>query len=364
MTHLWIRSEQRGTERRVGITPGGAARLIKAGFRVSIERSTSRVIDLEGYHAAGCEVVAEHSWPDAPKEAIIFGLKELPADGRPLQHRHIMFAHAYRGQAAGAEVLKRFRAGGGELLDLEYLTDETGRRVAAFGYWAGYAGAAVSLMCLLAQLQGRELTALSAYTSADRLIADLKNRLGHRPPSAPPKVLIIGAAGRAGTGAYDFCATLGLPVTPWGRAESTKATEEAAGMEAGDSFPAVLAHDIVLNCVLAGNDTPVFLTPAAKTAPRRLRVLGDIACDPNNCFSAVRLHDQLTNWRHPAMRVHDTPPLDVIAIDNLPSLLPLEASQDFADQLLPSLLALRAPEGDIWQRARARFEHHSQEDLA
>ena len=31
------------------------------------------------------------------------------------------------------------------LYDLEYLTDPEGRRLAAFGYWAGYAGAAVSL---------------------------------------------------------------------------------------------------------------------------------------------------------------------------------------------------------------------------
>ena len=46
---------------------------------------------------------------------------------------------------AGSVRLRRFRDGGGTLYDLEYLTDENGRRMAAFGYWAGYAGAAVSL---------------------------------------------------------------------------------------------------------------------------------------------------------------------------------------------------------------------------
>ena len=55
-----------------------------------------------------------------------------------------MFGHAYKGQPAGQVLLRRFRDGGGTLYDLEYLTDETGRRVAAFGYWAGYAGAALS----------------------------------------------------------------------------------------------------------------------------------------------------------------------------------------------------------------------------
>jgi saccharopine dehydrogenase (NAD+, L-lysine-forming) len=95
--------------------------------------------------------VGENTWPDAPKEAIIFGLKELPEDGTPLIHRHIMFGHAFKGQHSGKALLQRFQAGGGTLYDLEYLTDATGRRVAAFGYWAGYAGAAVSVIAWLAQ---------------------------------------------------------------------------------------------------------------------------------------------------------------------------------------------------------------------
>ena len=65
--------------------------------------------------------------------------------------RHIMFGHAFKGQHSGKALLQRFQAGGGTLYDLEYLTDATGRRVAAFGYWAGYAGAAVSVIAWLAQ---------------------------------------------------------------------------------------------------------------------------------------------------------------------------------------------------------------------
>ncbi|MGB0298523.1 MAG: saccharopine dehydrogenase, partial [Paracoccaceae bacterium] len=91
-------------------------------------------------------IVRENTWSDAPNDAIIFGLKELPEDGTPLIHRHIMFGHAFKGQHSSKALLQRFQAGGGTLYDLEYLTDATGRRVAAFGYWAGYAGAAVSVI--------------------------------------------------------------------------------------------------------------------------------------------------------------------------------------------------------------------------
>ncbi|MEN8935646.1 MAG: saccharopine dehydrogenase, partial [Planktotalea arctica] len=91
MTHLWVRAEQRENEERVGLTPAGAADLIKAGLRVTIEQSSVRAIGIEGYKDAGCDIAPENSWPEAPSDAIIFGLKELPEDGTPLHHRHIMF---------------------------------------------------------------------------------------------------------------------------------------------------------------------------------------------------------------------------------------------------------------------------------
>ena len=151
MTHLWVRAEQRGNEERVGLTPEGAAALIKSGITVTVEQSSTRCIPIHDYIDAGCHTAPEHSWPSAPADAIIFGLKELPNDGTPLPHKHILFGHAFKGQPSGQRLLKRFVAGGGCLYDLEYLVDPAGRRVAAFGYWAGYAGAAVALKCWAAQ---------------------------------------------------------------------------------------------------------------------------------------------------------------------------------------------------------------------
>mgnify|MGYP000583723509 CR=1 FL=1 len=93
-----------------------------------------RAIPLSGYRAAGAVIAPENSWPGAPEDTLIFGLKELPDDGTPLKHRHIMFGHAFKGQPAGQVLLRRFRHGGGTLLDLEYLTDDEGRRLAAFKF--------------------------------------------------------------------------------------------------------------------------------------------------------------------------------------------------------------------------------------
>ncbi len=346
MTHLWVRAEQRPNEDRVGLTPKGAKALIAAGLRVTVEDSRSRVIPLHGYIDAGATTAPEGSWPDAPRDAIIFGLKELPEDGTPLVHRHIMFGHAYKGQPAGRVLLDRFRAGGGTLYDLEYLVDDTGRRVAAFGYWAGYAGAAVSTLALIAQAQGRLCGPVSTYPDARTLTDEIAAAL--RATGLAPRAIIIGAKGRVGTGAADFCRATGIEPTLWDMAETAH----------GGPFPEILEHEIFLNCILAMPGVPVFLPETAKTAPRALRVVGDIACDPTSDFSPIKVYDRTTDWVAPALRTHEDAPLDVMAIDNLPSLLPLESSQDYAAQLLPSLLALDRIDRDVWARARAEFDRH------
>ena len=346
MTHLWIRAEQRPNEDRVGLAPEGAAALVAAGMTVTVEDSRTRAIGIDGYHDAGCRIVAENLWPDAPGDAIIFGLKELPEDGTPLRHRHIMFGHAYKGQPAGQSLLRRFASGGGTLFDLEYLVDDRGRRVAAFGYWAGYAGAAVSLKCWAAQQRGGLAGPVAKYVHKAALLADLTADLGS---NDRPRALIIGALGRVGTGAADLCAALGVAVTQWDIAETAT----------GGPFPQVLQHQIFLNCILARPGCPVFVPASAKTDARALRVIGDIACDPTSDFSPVKVYDRVTDWDAPALRVHAMPPLDVMAIDNLPSLLPVESSMDYAAQLLPSLATLGAIDTGVWGRAKAEFIRHS-----
>ena len=347
MVHLWVRAEQRPHEERVGLTPEGAAALVAAGIKVSVEESHNRAIPIDSYLRAGCQIVAENSWPFAPQDAIIFGLKELPEDGTPLTHRHIMFGHAFKGQPAGKVLLQRFKAGSGVLYDLEYLVNEQGRRVTAFGYWAGYAGAAVSLKCWAAQQRGGIAGPVAVYAGKAELLANLAQELAGL---SRPNALIIGALGRVGTGAADLLQSLGCGVTKWDMAETAS----------GGPFPEVLQHEIFLNCILARPGCPVFVPASAKTDARKLTVIGDIACDPTSDFSPIKVYDRATDWDAPALRVADAPPLDVTAIDNLPSLMPVESSQDYAAQLLPSLLTLADLGSGVWGRAKADYDRHIQ----
>jgi len=347
--HLWVRAECRANEQRAGLTPEGVAALVEQGFRVTVEEAPHRAIPLSDYRAAGCETAPGGAWREAPREALIFGLKELPDDGTPLHHRHIMFGHAFKGQAGGPRLLARFGAGGGTLYDLEYLVDEAGRRVAAFGYWAGFAGAAVGAMAWIAQQQdgGPGPARVGVYPGRDALVAELRSALAGI--TARARVIVIGALGRVGSGACDLAEALGFAVTRWDMAETAH----------GGPFPEVLEHEIFVNAILARPGVPVFVPRSALDAPRRLTVIADVACDPESDYNPVPVYDRATSFDAPVIRVAAGPvPLDVMAIDNLPSMLPVESSRDFAAQLLPSLAALDRIDEGVWARAKAEFDRH------
>ena len=348
MTHIWVRAESRANERRVGLSPQGARDLMAKGIRVTVEDSPHRIIPTSDYAAAGARIADQGSWPQAPADAFIFGLKELPPQDGPLPHRHIMFGHAFKGQPAGQALLRRLREGGGALYDLEYLTDADGRRLAAFGYWAGFAGAAVALKAWAEQRRGgicgpvRDWPTQRAMTETERAELDATG-------AARPRALIVGALGRVGSGAAALLTQMGVLVTKWDMAET-------AG---GGPFPEILMHEIFINCILAGPATPVFIPPEAAAPGRALTVIGDVACDPESDFNPIRVYDRVTDWTRPVLRGAAQPPLDVMAIDNLPSLLPYESSLDYAEQLLPVLRDLDRIDQGAWARAKTLFDRHS-----
>ena len=162
--HIWLRDEVKPNERRTALTPEGAKQLIDAGFKLTVERSTCRIFADEEYEKLGCEMVASNSWiENAPNatdyNSFVLGLKELPNPDQVVEsgdkqittpfaipQRHIFFAHCYKSQSGWKDNLKRFIDGKGEILDLEFLNFDNGRRVAAFGVAAGYAGMATALL--------------------------------------------------------------------------------------------------------------------------------------------------------------------------------------------------------------------------
>jgi len=263
----------------------------------------------------------------------------------------------YKNQSGWDSVLSRFPNGGGTLLDLEFLTDDTGRRVAAFGYHAGYAGAALAIEAWAWQLThptSEPLPGVSSYPNENLLLADVKASIakGTQKAGRAPRVLVIGALGRCGKGAVDLCRGAGVPesnILKWDMAETAK----------GGPFTEIIESDIFVNCIYLSSAIPPFVDSKSLNRPnRRLAVVCDVSCDTTNPHNPIPIYSVNTTFDKPTVpvKVERDPPLTVISIDHLPSLLPREASEAFSEALLPSLLQLnRRSSAKVWQQAEQLF---------
>ncbi|KAJ3328516.1 Saccharopine dehydrogenase [Kappamyces sp. JEL0680] len=153
--------------------------------------------------------------------------------------------------------------------------------------------------------------------------------------------MVMGALGRCGTGATDFAVKAGIKdIVKWDMAETAK----------GGPFQEILQHDIFVNCIYLSKPIPPFLTKEMLEQPRALSVICDVSCDVPVYFGATTFDDPLISLES------SQGPMDVIAIDHLPTLLPREASEMFAKDLLPSLLALKnRQQSSVWADAEKLF---------
>ena len=334
--HIWLRDETRDTERRAPLTPAGAASLIGEGAKITVERSEKRVFPNAAYEVAGCEIVGSGLWPEAPYDALILGVKELPAMPVLLRRQFCHFAHLFKEQQGWRNELARFAQGGGALFDIEYLTNEDNRRVAAFGYWAGWLGAAIGLWGWLSDGKAGPFNGVKATESREEFLTPITGLMREN----PPKVLVVGALGRSGQGARDLFASVGVEPTCWDMAETANLDRTA-----------LLDHDILVSCVLMQGPGLLMVRPEDLVGAR-LSMIADVACDPLSDYNPLPVYDAPTPWNAPFIEV--APDKWVTAIDNLPSLLPKESSEDFAEQLLPTLRTY--PNGTPWQNAKASFD--------
>ncbi|KAF8641158.1 hypothetical protein AX17_000793 [Amanita inopinata Kibby_2008] len=350
---LWLRCEKKEFERRAALTPSVAKQLIDAGFDITVERDEQRIFKDSEYQEVGCKLVENNSWPKAPTDIPIIGLKELPVSDDPLPHTHIQFAHCYKRQAGWSQILSRFHRGGGTLYDLEFLTDANGRRVAAFGFHAGFAGAAAGALALASQKKGEKLGNLVPYENEDAMIKGVKKALGGSGKGV--RALVIGALGRCGRGAVDLLRKIGLDeddILKWDLPETAK----------GGPFTEILEVDIFVNCIYLNSQIPSFVTReqiAAAGNQRRLSVIVDVSCDTTNPYNPIPVYSINTTFDNPTVPVDvglGNPPLSVISIDHLPTLLPREASEQFSLDLLPSLLEFpRRRTARVWTEAEGLF---------
>jgi len=327
---------------------------------------------------------------------IVLGVKEIPPDLLKPKTPYLFFSHVIKGQSYNMPMLKRLMELGCTLIDYEKIVDDDGRRLVFFGRFAGLAGMIDSLWILGQRLASEglrtplaELNPAHQYDDLDAAKAAIRSAGDHiathgLPGGIAPLVVGIAGYGNVAKGSREILAELptreiqpddlaALNDKPSAKCiyqVTFKEEHIVAPRQSGNTFDLqdyysnpqnyrsdfarYLPHlTVLMNCNYWDDRYPRLVTidelrPMYQgSAAPRLRVIGDLGCDVGGAIQCttrctepgdpVYVYDVSTgettsgcNGNGPA----------VLAVDILPSELPLEASQEFAKALAPILPAL------------------------
>jgi saccharopine dehydrogenase (NAD+, L-lysine forming) len=188
--------------------------------------------------------------------------------------------------------------------------------------------------------------------------------------SKKPKTTIIGSRGRCGQGASELLSQIQLDSINWNSKETS----------VGGPFIQLANCDILLNAIYLSDSKPkqLFLDEetilkAEQEKTRNLSVFVDVSCDCGNPKNPFPISEVSTTFDSPVNRLSiGSYPLDVIAIDHLPTLIPRESSEEYSKALLPHLKTLKEMDFDstnqnstemirVWQRARDLYYQKSKD---
>src|ERR1700690_342550 len=72
-------------------------------------------------------------------------------------------------------------------------------------------------------------------------------------------------------------------------------------------------------------DTPIFLSKDMIDARTRIKLIGDVSCEPAHPGNPIPIYSAPTDFEKPVVRTLNG--IDVMAIDNITAMLPVERSQ-------------------------------------
>ncbi|MDH3285414.1 MAG: hypothetical protein OEQ13_11785, partial [Acidobacteriota bacterium] len=196
-------------ERRAALAPSHVRELVREHHvDVRVAPSPTRIFSDAEYADAGA-LLADDLGPCA----VIFGVKEIPPEELLPGTCYCFFSHTLKGQPHNMSMLRRILELQCTLLDYELVRNEHGRRLIAFGSFAGYAGMVNTLWALGRRLRWEGIdnpfTRLrrphryedleqvrSAVRAAGKIIA-----AAGLPPATVPLVFGICGQGRVSRGA-------------------------------------------------------------------------------------------------------------------------------------------------------------------
>jgi saccharopine dehydrogenase (NAD+, L-lysine-forming) len=374
-----IREWKQPADKRVALTPNQCAEFKKQFPKVElvVEESPDRTFTSAEYQAEGISVVADVSDCD-----VLIGIKEVPIEKLIPGKTYFFFSHTIKEQAYNKGLLQAVLAKNISLIDYEPLTWKGGGRILGFGKWAGVVGAYNAFltwgkktgryelprayqtndyqksMALLANLQLKKTRVV--FTGSGRVSEGIKEVLDlMNIKEISPQEFIS----RPPNGAYY------TQVTNWDLyhrkdgglwdQDHFYSNHDGYCCEFNNFLPYT---DILINGMYWEDDIEPLFTKEDTTHDNfSIKVIADITCDVEGSvpitMKATDIYNPTFGWSRSEQKMvepygEDT--IDVMAVTNLPTEMPKNASEEFGSSLLSDILPLliNGDRDDILKRAR------------
>ena len=338
-----IRKELRSTEYRTPIVPIDIKILVLNNFKVFIEESSHRCFNTQEFIENGAILIKHEEIYNLDKNnTLILGLKELDLhDVKLFEFTHIYFSHTYKNQLDSAKILNMFAVNNGKIYDLEYLLDNQNNRLVHFCYHAGFVGALLGVLQYTKKINNNILKNLAPFTNIYSTINNLKKSIVTA-DLTNIKIALIGPNGKCGKGASNLLNILGLSFD---------------GFLRNDNKSKLSDYNILINCIYLKKSDEIdpFISHNIIDKFNNC-VIVDISCDFTNENNPIRIYNKLTTHANPVLKINEF--VDLIAIDNLPTLAPIESSKDFSNKLVYLLIGINDEKKSIWDNCLSKFYEH------
>ncbi|MEX0274770.1 MAG: NAD(P)-dependent oxidoreductase [Flavobacteriaceae bacterium] len=358
-----IRERKNPPDRRVVLSPT-ACREVKERFpgtEIIVEPSDIRVYSNAEYQEMGITVAETMEQCD-----VLLGVKEVPISALIPRKKYFFFSHTIKKQPYNRTLLQAILERDIELYDHEVITDQKGRRLVAFGRYAGIVGAYNGFRAYGLKHRVFDLPKAETLKDQQDLIAHLRDI-----PLPAIKILLTGK-GRVGNGALEMLRGMGLQevgptdyldkefeipvfcqidVMDYNRRKDGTTGIKAdffAHPENYESNFLRFAHvtDLYIAGHFYGDGAPyLFTREDAKRPDFNISVVADISCDIDGpvatTIRASTIAEPIYGYdptTESETDFSDSHAIAVMAVDNLPCELPRDASEGFGSAFMEQVV--------------------------
>ncbi len=365
-----VRETKNPPDKRVPFTPQQCRTLLDqySHLELVVQPSDYRCYSDEEYRAEGITLSDDLSASD-----ILMGVKEVKLNALIEQKTYLFFSHTAKKQPYNRVLLQEVVRKGIRLVDYEYLTDEKGIRVVAFGRWAGVVGAYNALRGMGLEKGSFVLKPAHDCFDLEELHLELK-----KVDPGRQRILVTGG-GRVASGALEILDEAGVKqvepeaflneefesavytrLDPWHYTQMKDGTTfdfthfmKHPEMYENSIHPYAARTDVFIACHFWDPLSPVMLTrEELDNGEMSISHIADISCDINGPIASTIRASTIASpfYGYDPASGKETLPFEkgvitVMAVDNLPGELPRDASADFGSALMehviPELLGVR-----------------------